>query len=112
MKKIEAIIDPEIFTEVRQVLTRAHMWDVIVSDVRCTDPHGPHTEFYRGLEYRVAFIPKVKLELVIDDCDVDWVAEAISETAALHGGAGRLFVAAIEPMDIPTNAETGHPACW
>ena len=107
MKKIEAIIDPEIFPEVRQALTKAHMWDVIVSDVRCTDPHGPHTEFYRGLQYSVAFIPKVKLELVIDDCDVDWVAEAISETAALHGGAGRLFVSAIESVGIPSRAETG-----
>jgi nitrogen regulatory protein P-II 1 len=105
MKKIEAIIDPEILTEVRQALTRAHMWDVIVSDVRCTDPHGPHTEFYRGLEYRVAFIPKVKLELVIDDCDVDWIAETISETVALHGGAGRLFVSAIESVDIPSRVE-------
>jgi nitrogen regulatory protein P-II 1 len=107
MKKIEAIIDPEIFPEVRQALTKAHMWDVIVSDVRCTDPHGPHTEFYRGLQYSVAFIPKVKLELVIDDCDVDWIAETISETVALHGGAGRLFVSTLEPVGTWSREETG-----
>ena len=107
MKKLEAIIDTEMFPEVRQALAKAHMWDVIVSDVRRPDPHGPHTEFYRGLQYSVAFIPKVKLELLIDDCDVDWIAETISETVALHGGAGRLFVSAIDSVEISSREKVG-----
>jgi nitrogen regulatory protein P-II 1 len=107
MKKIEAIIDPGIFHEVRQALTRARVWDLVVSDVRCTDPHGPHTEFYRGLEYSVDFVPKVKLEVVIDDWYVDGVAEAISEAAALQGGASRVFVSPIDAIGTPKNEDTG-----
>ena len=107
MKKIEAVIDPGALDEVRQALTRARVWDLVVSDVRCADPHGPHTEFYRGLEYRVTSIPKVKLEVVIDDWYVDGVVEAISEAAGLPGRAARVFVSSIDAIESPKNASTG-----
>lgn len=113
MKKIEAIIDPGIFHEVRQALTRARVWDLVVSDVKSTDLHGPHTEFYRGLEYRVDLVPKLKLEVVIDDWYVDEVGEAISEAAAGQGRASRIFVSPIvSPIDAIGTSKGEEPGSF
>ena len=81
MRKIEATIDPWIVQDVREALARVGVTDIALCDVRCTDGHGSHTEFYRGVEYRVDLVPKLKLEVVVDDECVDDVVKAVTGVA-------------------------------
>ncbi len=105
MKKLEAIIDPVSLHEVRQALEAVvrqaleavGLTDLILSDVRGTDQHGAHTEIYRGMEYTVDFVLKLKLAAIIDDSSVDEAAEAIIK-AATAGGVCRVFVCPIEEI--------------
>jgi len=101
MKKLEAIIDPVSLHDVRQALEAVGLTDLILSDVRGTDQHGAHTEIYRGMEYTVDFVLKLKLEAIIDDSSVDEAAEAIIK-AATAGGVCRVFVCPIEEIGTST----------
>ena len=93
MKKIEAIIKPFKLDDVKARLAAVGVKGITVSEVKGHGRQRGHTEFYRGAEYSVDFIPKVKLELVVEDEAVTRVVEAI-ETAARTGtiGDGKIFV--------------------
>ena len=96
MKKIEAIIKPFKLDDVREALTEIGITGMTVSEVKGFGQKG-HTEIYRGAEYAVDFLPKVKLELVLSDADVERAVEVIVE-AARSGkiGDGKIFVSPIE----------------
>jgi nitrogen regulatory protein P-II 1 len=104
MRKIEATIDPWIVQDVREALARVGVTDIVLCDVRCTDVHGSHTEFYRGVEYRVDLVPKLKLEVVVDDECVDDVVKAVTGVAV--ASVGRILIAAVEQP--ATAAPTGR----
>ncbi len=111
MKKIEAIIKPFKLDEVKEALH-----DVGISGITVTESKGfgrqkGHTELYRGAEYVVDFVPKVKVELVIDDSQLENVVEAI-QTAAHTGriGDGKIFVTNIEEAIRIRTGETGPDA--
>jgi len=101
VKKLEAIIDPVSLHEVRQALEAIGLTDLILSDVRGTDQRGAHTEIYRGMEYTVDFVLKLKIEAIIDDSSVDEAAEAIIE-AVTADGVCRIFVCPIEEIGTST----------
>ena len=113
MRKIEATIDPWNFQDVREALVRVGVTDIVLSDVRCTDVHGPHTEFYRGVEYRVDLVPKLKLEVVVDDECVDDVVKAVTGMAVMP--VGRIVIAAVEQVVseggmVQSMSRSGHVA--
>ena len=101
MMKLEAIIDPIVLHEVRQALEAVGLTDLILSDVRGTDPHGAHTEIYRGTEYTIDVVLRLKLETIVDDSCVDEAAQAITRaTTATPGGLGRVYVCPVEEIEI------------
>ena len=93
MKKVEAIIKPFKLDDVKDALHDAGVSGITVSEVKGFGRQKGHTELYRGAEYVVDFLPKVKVEVVVDDDQVDRVCEAI-EVAARTGriGDGKIFV--------------------
>ena len=97
MKKIEAIIKPFKLDDVKDALHDAGVSGLTVSEVKGFGRQKGHTELYRGAEYVVDFIPKVKIEVVVEDDQAERVVEAI-ETAAKTGriGDGKIFVMPIE----------------
>ena len=97
MKKVEAIIKPFKLDDVKDALHDAGVSGITVSEVKGFGRQKGHTELYRGAEYVVDFLPKVKVEVVVDDDQVDRVCEAI-EAAARTGrfGDGKSFVVPIE----------------
>ncbi|GAC1580185.1 MAG: P-II family nitrogen regulator [Sphingomicrobium sp.] len=97
MKKIEAIIKPFKLDDVKDALHEAGVSGITVSEVKGFGRQKGHTELYRGAEYVVDFLPKVKVEVVVEDGVVDRVIEAI-EASAKTGriGDGKIFVTAIE----------------
>lgn len=97
MKKIEAIIKPFKLDDVREALTEIGITGMTVSEVKGFGRQKGHTEIYRGAEYAVDFLPKVKVELVLADEDVERAIETIVETA--HSGKigdGKIFVLPVE----------------
>ena len=97
MKKIEAIIKPFKLDEVKDALIAAGVQGMTVTEVRGHGRQKGHTELYRGAEYKVDFLPKVKIEAVVEDDILDAALEAI-ETAARTGriGDGKIFVLDVE----------------
>jgi len=97
MKKVEAIIKPFKLDDVKDALHEAGVSGITVSEVKGFGRQKGHTELYRGAEYVVDFLPKVKVEVVVEDDQVDRVVEAI-EAAARTGriGDGKIFVVPIE----------------
>ena len=97
MKKVEAIIKPFKLDDVKDALHEAGVSGITVSEVKGFGRQKGHTELYRGAEYVVDFLPKVKVEVVCEDDQVDRVVEAI-EAAARTGriGDGKIFVVPIE----------------
>ncbi|RUO18438.1 nitrogen regulatory protein P-II [Aliidiomarina iranensis] len=97
MKKIEAIIKPFKLDDVRAALSEVGIAGMTVSEVKGFGRQRGHTELYRGAEYMVDFLPKVKLEIVVADDDVDRCVEAIIETAQTGKiGDGKIFVSGVE----------------
>jgi nitrogen regulatory protein P-II 1 len=97
MKKVEAIIKPFKLDDVREALADINVTGMTVSEVKGFGRQKGHTELYRGAEYMVDFLPKVKLEIVIDDEALDRCIEVI--LAAAHTGKigdGKIFVTDIE----------------
>jgi len=111
MKKIEAIIKPFKLDDVKEALQEAGLQGMTVTDVRGFGRQKGHTELYRGAEYVVDFLPKVKIELVVDDNGVDRAVEAI-KTAAHSGriGDGKIFVSTIDDAIRIRTGETGRDA--
>ncbi|MEW5790094.1 MAG: P-II family nitrogen regulator [Pseudomonadota bacterium] len=99
MKKIEAIIKPFKLDDVREALSEIGVAGMTVTEVKGFGRQKGHTELYRGAEYVVDFLPKVKLEIVLPDDLADRAVEAI-ETAARTGkiGDGKIFVSTVEKV--------------
>ena len=97
MKLIVAVIKPFKLEEVRSALTDLGLQGMTVSEVKGYGRQKGHTEIYRGAEYAVNFLPKIKIEVVVPSGDVDKVVEAITRTAKTGQiGDGKIFVSAIE----------------
>ncbi|MEO5334511.1 MAG: P-II family nitrogen regulator [Magnetococcus sp. YQC-5] len=97
MKKIEAIIKPFKLDDVKEALAEVGIQGITVTEVRGFGRQKGHTELYRGAEYVVDFLPKLKVEVVLEDDRVDQAVEAI-ERAARTGriGDGKIFVTPVE----------------
>ena len=111
MKKIEAIINPFKLDEVREALSEIGVTGLTVTEVKGFGRQKGHTELYRGAEYVVDFLPKVKLEVVIADSLLERAMEAII-TAARTGkiGDGKIFVTAVEQVVRIRTGESGEAA--
>ena len=97
MKKIEAIIKPFKMDDVREALSEIGITGMTVSEVKGFGRQKGHTELYRGAEYMVDFLPKVKLEIIIAEDDVDRCVDAIVETAQTGKiGDGKIFITNVE----------------
>ncbi|MEL6774184.1 MAG: P-II family nitrogen regulator [Pseudomonadota bacterium] len=97
MKLVIAVIKPFKLEEVREALTGIGVQGLMVSEVKGYGRQSGHTEIYRGAEYVVNFVPKIKIEMVIPDDTVDRVIETISSTARTGKiGDGKIFVASVE----------------
>lgn len=97
MKKIEAIIKPFRLDDVREALSDVGITGMTVTEVRGFGRQKGHTELYRGAEYAVDFLPKVKLEIIVLDEQVDQCIEAIMESAQTGKiGDGKIFVYDVE----------------
>jgi len=99
MKRIEAVIKPFKLEDVKEALTEAGITGMTVSDVKGYGRQQGHSELYRGAEYVVDFLPKIKLDLVVSGEDVDNVVKLISEAAKTGKiGDGKIFVSPIEKI--------------
>ncbi|HFC2716622.1 TPA: P-II family nitrogen regulator [Neisseria gonorrhoeae] len=97
MKKIEAIVKPFKLDDVREALTEIGITGMTVSEVKGFGRQKGHTEIYRGAEYAVDFLPKVKIELVLADDAVERAIDVIVEVARLGKiGDGKIFVLPVE----------------
>jgi nitrogen regulatory protein PII len=97
MKLIVAVIKPFKLEEVRQALTQIGVQGLMVSEVKGYGRQSGHTEIYRGAEYVVNFVPKIKIEMVVPDDRVDAIIDTISSTARTGKiGDGKIFVAPVE----------------
>ncbi len=111
MKIVMAIIKPFKLDEVREALTGLGVQGLTVTEVKGYGRQKGHTEIYRGAEYAISFLPKLKIELVVDDDMIDRVIEAIS-TAAKTGqiGDGKIFVHSIDQAVRIRTGETDSEA--
>ncbi|MDD5028779.1 MAG: P-II family nitrogen regulator [Rhodoferax sp.] len=111
MKLVTAIVKPFKLDEVREALSAIGVQGITVTEVKGFGRQKGHTELYRGAEYVVDFLPKVKVEAAIDDAVLDQVIEAI-EGAARTGkiGDGKIFVSPIEQVIRIRTGETGKEA--
>lgn len=111
MKQITAIIKPFKLEEVREALAEVGVTGLTVTEVKGFGRQKGHTELYRGAEYVVDFLPKVKIEAAVADDLVDRVIESI-ETAARTGkiGDGKIFVTAVEQVVRIRTGESGEAA--
>lgn len=111
MKKIEAVIKPFKLDEVREALSEIGVNGLTVTEVKGFGRQKGHTELYRGAEYVVDFLPKIKLELVVGDDLVEASMEAIIKAAHTGKiGDGKIFVSAIEQVVRIRTGETGEAA--
>ncbi len=111
MKQITAIIKPFNLEEVREALAECGVTGLTVTEVKGFGRQKGHTELYRGAEYVVDFLPKVKVEVVVNTVDVDRCVDAIV-TAARTGkiGDGKIFVTAVEKVVRIRTGETDEAA--
>ena len=111
MKKVEAIIKPFKLEDVKDELNRIGIKGITVTEVKGFGRQKGHTELYRGAEYIVDFLPKIKLEIVIDDDLAGQVVEVIEETARTGKiGDGKIFVTPVEEVIRIRTGERGPGA--
>lgn len=111
MKKIEAVIKPFKLDDVREALADAGVQGLTVTEVKGFGRQKGHTELYRGSEYAVDFLPKVKIECVVPDEVLDDAVEAIKSAAATGKiGDGKIFVFNVEEVVRIRTGETGEAA--
>jgi nitrogen regulatory protein P-II 1 len=111
MTKIEAIVQPGKFEAVKDALVASGIDGMTVSEVRGHGRQKGHTETYRGREYDVGLIPKIKIELVLEDDRVDSVCETILQTAATGKiGDGKIFLYKVDEAIRIRNKERGAAA--
>jgi nitrogen regulatory protein P-II 1 len=111
MKKIEAIIKPFKLDEVKEALHEVGLQGITVIEAKGFGRQKGHTELYRGAEYVVDFLPKVKIELVLDDGLVEGAIEAIKQAAHTGRiGDGKIFVTSVEEAIRIRTGEKGNEA--
>jgi nitrogen regulatory protein P-II 1 len=111
MKKIEAIIKPFKLEEVKTALAELGIQGLTVAEVKGFGRQKGHTEIYRGSEYTVDFLPKIKIEVVLADVQVAAVVEAIVKAAKTGKiGDGKIFVSSVESVIRIRTGETGELA--
>lgn len=111
MKKVEAIIKPFKLDEVREGMAAVGITGLTVTEVKGFGRQKGHTELYRGAEYAVDFLPKVKVEVIIDDDAVQRTLDAIVSAARTGKiGDGKIFVSAVEQVIRIRTGETGADA--
>ena len=111
MKKIEAIIKPFKLEEVKESLGEAGIQGLTVSEVKGFGRQKGHTELYRGAEYIVDFLPKVKIEIVVADSEVNKAVDAIQQSAQTGRiGDGKIFVMNLDSAIRIRTGESGEQA--
>lgn len=111
MKKVEAIIKPFKLDDVKEKLAGLGIKGMTVAEVRGFGRQKGHTEIYRGAEYVVDFLPKIKIEVVVSDAQVQEVVEAIRQSAVTGKiGDGKIFVLPIEEVVRIRTGESGEQA--
>ena len=111
MKLITAVIKPFKIDDVKDALKSAGVQGITVSEVRGFGRQGGHTETYRGSEYQIDFVPKAKVELVVDDSNADAVIEVIRKAAATGKiGDGKIWVTNVEQVIRVRTGEQGPDA--
>ena len=111
MKFISAVIKPFKLDEVREALSAIGVQGITVTEVKGFGRQKGHTELYRGAEYVVDFLPKVKIEIAIPDAIVDQVVDAIEKSAATGKiGDGKVFIFNLEQVYRIRTGETGNDA--
>ena len=111
MKLVTAIIKPFKLDDVREALSEVGVQGITVTEVKGFGRQKGHTELYRGAEYVVDFLPKIKVEVATDDDKLEAVIDAISKSANTGKiGDGKIFVAALEQVIRIRTGETGEDA--
>ena len=111
MKKIEAIIKPFKLDEVREALSEIGVTGLTVTEVKGFGRQKGHTELYRGAEYVVDFLPKVKVEVIVSDTLVERAIEAVIKAARTGKiGDGKIFVTTVEQVVRIRTGESGEAA--
>jgi nitrogen regulatory protein P-II 1 len=111
MKKIEAIIKPFKLDEVKNALHEVGITGMTVSEVKGFGRQKGHTEVYRGAEYVIDFLPKIKIEVVLDDAIVERTVQVIQDSARTDKiGDGKIFVLPVEQAIRIRTGETGPDA--
>ena len=111
MKKIEAIIKPFKLDEVKDALNEVGLKGITVVEAKGFGRQKGHTELYRGAEYVVDFLPKVKIEVVLEDSQVERAVEAIQQAARTGRiGDGKIFISSIEDAIRIRTGERGRDA--
>ncbi len=111
MKKIEAIIKPFKLDEVKDALQAVGVHGLTVTEVKGFGRQRGHTEVFRGVEYQVDFVPKVKVEVVVESAAAPAVVDAIAQAAQTGKiGDGKIFVSAMEDVVRIRTGERGHDA--
>jgi nitrogen regulatory protein P-II 1 len=111
MKKVEAIIKPFKLDEVREALSEIGVTGLTVTEVKGFGRQKGHTELYRGAEYVVDFLPKVKVEVIVSDTLVDRAIEAVVKAAHTGKiGDGKIFVTTVEQVVRIRTGESGEAA--
>ena len=106
MKLVTAIVKPFKLDDVKSALQRAGVTGITVAEARGFGRQGGHTETYRGTEYRIDLVPKVRLEIVVDDDDVDRLVDVLVEAARTGKiGDGKIWVT---PVDTVVRIRTGE----
>ena len=111
MKKIEAVIKPFKLDEVREALSEVGVTGLTVTEVKGFGRQKGHTELYRGAEYVVDFLPKLKIDVIVDDATAEPAIEAIVKAARTGKiGDGKIFVSTVEQVIRIRTGETGEAA--
>ncbi len=111
MKKIEAIVRPFKIDDIREVLTEIGVSGMTVTEVKGYGRQKGHTEVYRGSEYIINFLPKIKIEIIVKDSLVDQIISAIIKvTKTGEVGDGKIFISSIEEVIRIRTEESGEDA--
>jgi nitrogen regulatory protein P-II 1 len=111
MKMVEAIVKPFKLDEVKEALTKAGIQGMTVEEVKGFGRQKGHTELYRGAEYTVDFLPKVKIEIIVPDDKAGKVVEVITDSAKTGKiGDGKIFVSTVEEVIRIRTGEKGEDA--
>jgi nitrogen regulatory protein P-II 1 len=111
MRLVTAIIKPFKVDDVKAALTEAGVQGMTVSEVRGFGRQRGHTEVYRGAEYTVDFVPKIRIEVVVDDADAQRIVDAITEAARTGKiGDGKVWTASVDNVTRIRTGEMGQDA--